>query len=643
MYTDYSGKCLGAVLTQKFPEGERPIQFISHKLSSSQQKWPPVVGECYSIFWALQKFRPYLYWCKKVTCFTDHKPLVYWQTANYDSNRLIQRWLLSFQEYNIEVKFLSGLKNKVADFYSRINWPENFNPDSEDENSVHTTNEMHTTNGKHDANTPNVCSNIAFSTTNTKLDPALKCLSKEVGVINADRISVPGESLLKQYRSLIQDNPVQPMSTQNTQQQDAEGSCVTSSDTSSTQHNSGNTTFYDSLHATSTAKHVTSDINMSSHTITTTPSGEPLDDLKGAQSDDPFIYQIIKQLNSPDCPTTIKNKYIMLGDILYYIPKGEEKALKLMVPVKYQKTILRELHENNSHIGCDRCYDLISKRYHWYNLYRDVVQHCLVDCPTCKQFNLKQDILPLQETLRPKFPFQIISIDLCGEYMLSYNNNKYIFTIQDIMTGWPEAYCLNSKSPTEIAKIFLENFWVRYGTPLICTSDRGSEWCNKIMNEVFSKLKVARIITSPYSPSGNLIERFHRFLKASLTKCLHNKDPRLWDTYVPQILSAYRFSTHDTNGYSPFYALHGFDVVLPLDSILQPRRKYMGDVYSNIFLENLHRAYVTIDRRARRSRAKMRQKHQQKVTRTKPYAVGDAVYYYKVRGKDHKWGMQWDP
>ena len=98
MYTDYSGKCLGAVLTQKFPEGERPIQFISHKLSSSQQKWPPVVGECYSIFWALQKFRPYLYWCKKVTCFTDHKPLVYWQTANYDSNRLIQRWLLSFQE-----------------------------------------------------------------------------------------------------------------------------------------------------------------------------------------------------------------------------------------------------------------------------------------------------------------------------------------------------------------------------------------------------------------------------------------------------------------------------------------------------------------------------------------------------------------
>ncbi len=72
LYTDASGTCIGACLTQacdsdsdleRLPNvsNEKPIYYLSHKLSKTQCKWSTVEKEAYAIHYALQKLDHYLH------------------------------------------------------------------------------------------------------------------------------------------------------------------------------------------------------------------------------------------------------------------------------------------------------------------------------------------------------------------------------------------------------------------------------------------------------------------------------------------------------------------------------------------------------------------------------------------------------
>ena len=83
LYTDASNECIGACLTQPCEENEseipglrneKPIFYLSHRLSKSQVKWYIIEKEAYAILFALQELDLYLHNSEFVIC-TDHKPL----------------------------------------------------------------------------------------------------------------------------------------------------------------------------------------------------------------------------------------------------------------------------------------------------------------------------------------------------------------------------------------------------------------------------------------------------------------------------------------------------------------------------------------------------------------------------------------
>ena len=85
LYTDASGTCIGACLTQAAETedrhfhnvpNEKPIYYLSHKLSRTQCKWSIVEKEAYAIHFVLQKLDHYLHGADFVIK-TDHKPLKY--------------------------------------------------------------------------------------------------------------------------------------------------------------------------------------------------------------------------------------------------------------------------------------------------------------------------------------------------------------------------------------------------------------------------------------------------------------------------------------------------------------------------------------------------------------------------------------
>ena len=134
LYTDASDSCIGACLTQISDDGiEKPIYFLSHRLSKTQTRWSTIEREAYAIYFALNKLDMYLH-NSNFVIKTDHKPLKYL----FDSpiqNKKIALWALSLSGYNCTIEYIKGKENVLADMLSRL--PADLEKDeSENENVV---------------------------------------------------------------------------------------------------------------------------------------------------------------------------------------------------------------------------------------------------------------------------------------------------------------------------------------------------------------------------------------------------------------------------------------------------------------------------------------------------------------------------
>ena len=141
--------------------------------------------------------------------------------------------------------------------------------------------------------------------------------------------------------------------------------------------------------------------------------------------------------------------------------------------------------------------------------------------------------------------------------------------------------------------MIIEQSYPRFGCPLQIVSDNGTENINKVTNETLAKLKIDHVLTSVYYPQSNAkVEKFHRTLHDVLAK--KADDQQTWDLFLNQTLAAIRFNISESSKFSPFFLLYNKDVVLPIDNILQPRRKYVGEEYHQIALQEQHKSFVTV-------------------------------------------------
>ena len=122
LYTDASDKCIGACLTQVLEESgskvERPIYYLSHRLSDTQTRWSTIEKEAYAIYYSLQKLDHYLH-NAEFTIKCDHLPLKYLLESPIQ-NKKISLWALSIGGYNCKIEYLAGTDNSVADLLSRV-------------------------------------------------------------------------------------------------------------------------------------------------------------------------------------------------------------------------------------------------------------------------------------------------------------------------------------------------------------------------------------------------------------------------------------------------------------------------------------------------------------------------------------------
>ena len=72
--------------------------------------------ELSAVVYAVEKFRIHVYG-NKIFVNTDNRALIFLQKCAITSNR-VAKWLITIQEYDIELRHIKGIENYLADILS---------------------------------------------------------------------------------------------------------------------------------------------------------------------------------------------------------------------------------------------------------------------------------------------------------------------------------------------------------------------------------------------------------------------------------------------------------------------------------------------------------------------------------------------
>lgn len=251
------------------------------------------------------------------------------------------------------------------------------------------------------------------------------------------------------------------------------------------------------------------------------------------------------------------------GGILVDVSTGTDRPL---IPSAMQRGVFDRIH-NLSHPGARATRKLLSERF----VFKGMASKSNVwakACHRCQQAKVsRHQRTPLSRPPTPTDRFAALHVDLVGP-LPEVSGLKYIFTIVDRYTRYPEAIPIADATSSSCAQALLQ--WVsRFGMCTRITSDRGRQFISELWTELCQLLGVEHTTSLSYMPQQNgLVERMHRQLKASLIAVLNDRSD--WPAALPLVLLGMRAAYKPDLGTSAAQLVFGEALRLPGEFFRSP-------------------------------------------------------------------------
>ncbi|XP_021346951.1 uncharacterized protein LOC110446237 [Mizuhopecten yessoensis] len=300
-----------------------------------------------------------------------------------------------------------------------------------------------------------------------------------------------------------------------------------------------------------------------------------VEDLKEEQQKDPTLEKFRKLASAEETyerddggsSTIFYKKGVMYRKFKSPRVRNGMTFRQLIVPEKYREMVMRLAHESimSGHLAAKRTTNRVLWEFFWPGVQAEVIRFCK-SCDICQRTFPKGRVpkAPLGDMPLIDTPFKRIAVDLIGPLEpATERGNRYILTVVDYATRYPEAVALKSIETERVAEALIDIF-SRVGIPSEMLTDQGAQFTSELMREVSRLLSIRQLTTSPYHPMCNgLVERFNGTLKQMLRK-MSAERPKDWDRFINALLFAYREVPQESLGFSPFELLYGRAVRGPM-------------------------------------------------------------------------------
>ena len=137
------------------------------------------------------------------------------------------------------------------------------------------------------------------------------------------------------------------------------------------------------------------------------------------------------------------------------------------------------------------------------SLFKDAHQF-VSTCDKCKRMgSISRNDEPPMNTILEVELFDLWGMDFMGPFPPSFNN-MYILLTVDYFSKWVEAISTRANDASMVAQFLRSHIFTRFDTPRALITDRGTNFCNKMVDKVLHKYGVRHRTSPAYHPQENV-------------------------------------------------------------------------------------------------------------------------------------------
>ncbi len=244
---------------------------------------------------------------------------------------------------------------------------------------------------------------------------------------------------------------------------------------------------------------------------------------------------------------------------------SREEVRQLVIPHSMVPDVIKILHDSapSSHPGKDKTHKQAQIKYFWPHMRKNIYTH-VDNCQTCAEIkgNTKSPA-PMLTYPIPEKPWERVHIE---------NGFKYLFVAIDYFSRFCILQPMENKRAATIASVIYSRIIADFTTPRSVITDNGSEFNNKVFEELSKLFQVKKINVQTYNPQSNdVVERLNKKIINCL-RALINPYSIEWDKWIPTVKCALNAQVNAATGESPHYIIFGEDKLLPYELLnAEPR------------------------------------------------------------------------